>query len=355
MSNESLIPTQRQFRHLRGIHVRNISSDNLVNTFLVIKSGDRVLYTSSTFNTSVNPTWIFDDQENNVHMLFTIRNDEGPFFTVNVLENSSTSPKIDTSTLVSTPELLSQYKVLMSCELNFSQLVYIGNPIKTMSREMPLNCMLFEFQDGMFITQLLATTMELQGSELDAITNTQIRPLDTAPVEIPCEEFQRSVAKLVGLSYALAEANEAVQLAKERVERRLRERENIVKLRQEIELRKSRINRLRNLVKVKQGLNNALRTQQEQNQQRHVHIESQFLKSQKLLIDSQQQFQQVGKVLIEHLRGQLTQLQRKVNRRQKNIIKCLNDYIFVIAPHTITSGKTMSQHLTINGLSIYKG
>jgi uncharacterized protein YlxW (UPF0749 family) len=95
-----------------------------------------------------------------------------------------------------------------------------------------------------------------------------------------------------------------------------------------------------------------MKTQQEQNRQRQALAESHFIRSQHLLQSLQLQFQQVGKTLINNLREQLIQLQRKVKRRQTSIVKCLFENIFVITPHP-TSGK--GTHLTINGLSIYKG
>ncbi len=111
---------------------------------------------------------------------------------------------------------------------------------------------------------------------------------------------------------------------------------------------------MKQIIKEKEAQNLERKTLHNSYQIHQIDSESQFKRSSQLLETSQQQFQQIEKPSIEQLRSQLSQLQRKTNRRQKTIVKCLSDNIFVITPHA-AGGSKMQVHLTVNGLSIYKG
>jgi hypothetical protein len=84
---------------------------------------------------------MFDDQDNTVLDLFMIHNEEGPgtivtnfiimlVFTIDVMEWADSLPILDIFSLMTTPSLLQQFNVLFSCNFNFSELVFIGAPVR---------------------------------------------------------------------------------------------------------------------------------------------------------------------------------------------------------------------------------
>ncbi|KAL0491933.1 vacuolar protein sorting protein VPS38 [Acrasis kona] len=318
----------RQFKHLKGVHFRNVGGINLKDSCFTIKDGDQTLYTSNIFRNSLNPSWLLDGDEKDVRQLYNIKNNVTPQeFVVRLLTDSG--------------------ELLVEETLKFDELFLTHSTDEDVEQtKFPPKTVLFEFVDGMFVTEHKGVTM---GIERKLLSSTFLQPSCSSIVNVPSAEFSRSLARTIGMTYSIQEARDAIAKGKKRVEDILKQQERMATLRQELSQKRKRIKMLQErLEEKKAAIQNVKENLQIKQQNQTVH-ETHFANSQLLLHDSQQQFSQIGKATIEHLRSQLNQTQRKINRRQRTIVKSLRDYVFVVE----TNQK--AGHFVLNGLAISKG
>ena len=170
----------------------------------------------------------------------------------------------------------------------------------------------------------------------------------TAGVTILAEQIHGEIAKLVGIKYAIAETEQGILDMKQTIEQTITQQEEFVILRQDIALRKGRINRLRLEIEKKKQM---LEMETSETQRRREQLQNQmnmFQASKQTLQQQQAKLSEQQKSLIPQLKEQLAVLDAKAKQRQRTIMKQLQ----IIYP--IGFNQKMNC-FTINSLPIYKG
>lgn len=162
------------------------------------------------------------------------------------------------------------------------------------------------------------------------------------------EQIHGEIAKLVGIKYAIAETEQGILDMKQTIEQTITQQEEFVILRQDIALRKGRINRLRLEIEKKKQM---LEMETSETQRRREQLQNQmnmFQASKQTLQQQQAKLSEQQKSLIPQLKEQLAVLDAKAKQRQRTIMKQLQ----IIYP--IGFNQKMNC-FTINSLPIYKG
>jgi len=239
------------------------------------------------------------------------------------------------------------------CEeiFDFNSIAFAGVSMKDlMISDLPLNCILLEFVDGIFISERVEDLMKQHGLiGTDKITRKSFR-VDHSSQDVPLWDLQYTVEKLCGTQYAIEEAQNNISQVEENIKKEIERRQKLVEYRQQIELRKSRIKRLRSVIdQTKQSIEdkkNKLKDKKESLKERH----RQLVDSQQDLLDQRITLSREQAGSLSTQKEELSILEQKYKHRQAMIVQQLSS-IYMIGPHP----QKQTNDLYINGLTICRG
>lgn len=370
--SKALLPSQRQMRHIRGVYVRNIDLHELTDTFfrvLVIapscdqekqRSNAQCLYESALCEQSLNPMWIFDELEfvtsHTKNAMLAIAGKNAA--TVTCAESADDSHLIEFDRcremmveLMYLDRLSGESRLICRTRFDFRDVVFIGDSIDALVYDtLPLNCIIMEFVDGMFLAE---ETFTLMGKpinvEHDVITRFAcLQPTDMPPVEIGLPTVEKSIADLLNARNLIKESEERAQAHRTEINEILKRHSVAVGLKQGIENARARIKRLQKKIELKkQQIGGAEESLAEKHDalQRDQGI---FEFAQQQLFEERKKLLHRQREELPQQRAQLSVLNAKCASRRNTIVRQIQD-MFPIVFHP------KGEYYTINNLSILKG
>ncbi|KAG2389359.1 hypothetical protein C9374_013919 [Naegleria lovaniensis] len=359
-----LKPKQRSLRHLRAIHVRNIQSQEVVCSFASVYIGNdaedshlELLFRTGVLEQSVNPSWNF---ELNVNPKFSENNensstDNGSQITDLVVKIYSVKYSLQNQSILHLQETTHPNVDLgeeFICEerFNFNRLNFVGVTMKDLIlSELPVNCILLEFVDGVFISEDLDSVLKKHGVGNEKITRKSFR-VDQTSHEVSVAELQHAVEKLCGTQLAIQESQLSIGEMQESIKAEIEKRQKIIEIKQQIALRKSRIKRLNAVIQQTKESIDKRKTQLEEKKNDLKEKHQQLLESQQDLLEQRLSLSREQAGFLSTQKEELSILEQKFRHRQAMIVQQLSS-IYMIGPHP----QKQTNDLYINGLTICRG
>ncbi|KAL9650259.1 hypothetical protein ABK040_014914 [Willaertia magna] len=243
-------------------------------------------------------------------------------------------------------------QLLNESVFRFDELFYVGNDMKELLiQQLPLNCILLELVDGIYISKETEIWMREHGILTNDKLPRSVRNVDnTSSLEIFLSELQYSVQKFSGLQYAVEEKKEDIEQYKELLNVKFEKQRRLIECKQNIELRRSRIQKLKQTINEKKKFieekKKELDEKKELLKQKHI----QLVESQQELLEQKLSLSREQAGTLSTQKEELSILEQKYKHRQGMIVQQLST-IYMIGPHP----QKQTNDLYINGLSICRG
>lgn len=390
--------------------MRNIDLHELADTFfrvVIAASGqeerrfDVCLYESALCEKSLNPMWIFDELEfvtshtKNAMLAIAGKNattennncsDSGDLGLFQLEEDRCREMMVE---LMYLDPLNGESRLICRTRFDFREVVFIGDSVcyarcgKHLALQngvhiltilfpaqflslcvfeilrqidalvydtLPLNCIIMEFVDGMFLAK---ETFMLVGKpisvEHDVITRFAcLQPTDMPPVEIDLSTVEKSIADLLSARNLIKKSEERARVHRTEINEILQRHSAAVDLKQGIENARARIKRLRKKIELKKK---KIGDAEEALAEKHDALQRDqevYQFAQKQLFEERKKLSQRQREELPQQRAQLSVLNAKCTSRRSTIVRQIQD-MFPIVFHP------KGEYYTINNLTIFKG
>ncbi|EFC50426.1 predicted protein [Naegleria gruberi] len=354
-----LKPKQRNLRHLRAIHVRNIQSSEVLNSFasghLEKENTSNQIFRTGIIEQSINPSWSFELNISNL----TDEN-ETKFITEHESEITNLAVKIFSvqsniqhESYIPHPNIDLDLREQIICEdrFNFNTLTFIGVSMRDLNiPDLPINCILLEFVDGIFISEHADLALRNHGSLSNEKVSRKSFRIDHTSQDVSLFDLQFSIEKLCGIQFAIEESQRNSRFIQDDVKKELERRKILTEYKQNIELRKSRIKRLRGVI---EETKKSIEERKKELEERRVSLKEKhkiLLESQQDLLDQRLSLSREQTGSLSTQKEELSILEQKYKHRQAMIVQQLSS-IYMIGPHP----QKQTNDLYINGLTICRG
>ncbi|KAF0980009.1 hypothetical protein FDP41_001162 [Naegleria fowleri] len=359
-----LKPKQRSLRHLRAIHVRNIRSNDVVCSFASVyirkeKDGSdlELLFRTGILEQSVNPSWNF---ELNVNPKFSEDDENDPTDTESkitdlVVKIYSVKHSLQNQSILhlqetTHPNIDLEEEFICEEHFDFNHLNFVGVTMKDLIiTELPINCILLEFVDGVFISEDLDAVLKKHGVGNEKITRKSFR-VDQSSHEVSLAELEHAVEKLCGTQLAIQESQLTIEEIQANIKKEIEKRQKIIEITQQIALRKSRIKRLNAVIQQTKESIDKRKNQLEEKKRDLKEKHQQLLESQQDLLEQRLSLSREQAGFLSTQKEELSILEQKFRHRQAMIVQQLSS-IYMIGPHP----QKQTNDLYINGLTICRG